>query len=385
MDFRFTPEQEAFRLEVRDFIRKEWTAGAPEGDDEEMEGRWPRLRAFTRKLAERGWLTLAWPQEYGGRAAGHLMQLVYNEEMAYHGAPGTTQGVDRVGPTIILHGSDEQKRRFLPAIARDEMVWCQGFSEPSAGSDLASLQTRAAPDGDDFIINGQKIWTSYAHHADWCILLARTDPDAPKHKGISYFLVDMHSPGITIQPLVSMPGSHTFNQVFFDNVRVPRTNLVGEINRGWYVATTTLDFERSGIRMVMPAVRVLDDILDFVRLWGERLPAPVRHRLAELKIEVETGRLLSYRVAWLQSRGQVPNYEASIAKLYGTEVQQRLANAGLHVLYTGRQFCPSAPYHRLARRLESYYLHAVALTIAAGTSEIQRSIVAIRGLGLPRA
>jgi alkylation response protein AidB-like acyl-CoA dehydrogenase len=317
-----------------------------------------------------------------------MQQFVLNEELALNRVPRPMHliiGLGMAGPTIIVHGSDEQAQRFLPAIARDEMVWCQGFSEPGAGSDLASLQTRAVQDGDDFVINGQKIWTSYAHRADWCILLARTDPDAPKHRGISYFLVDLHSPGITIRPLVSMPGSHTFNEVFFDNVRVPRTNLVGEINRGWYAATTTLDFERSGIRMVMPAVRMLDDILDFARAQGGRLPSPVRHRLAELKIEVETGRLLSYRVAWLQSSGLVPNYQASIAKLYGTELQQRLANAGLHLLNAAGQFRPGAPNHRLARRLESYYLHAVALTIAAGTSEVQRSIIAIRGLGMPRA
>lgn len=384
MDFRFTPEQQAFREEVRRFIRQEWL-GSAEGAEADLEGSWPRIRAFTRKLAERGWLTLAWPEAYGGQAAGHLTQLVYNEEMAYQGAPATTQGVDRVGPTIILHGSDEQKRHFLPLIARDEIVWCQAFSEPEAGSDLASLRTRAVRDGDDFVIDGQKIWTSYAHHADWCILLARTDSEAPKHRGISYFLVDMRSPGITVRPLLNLAGGHTFNAVYFDRVRVPRENLVGELNRGWYVATTTLDFERSGIRMVMPAVRAVDELANAARGLRDRLPPWTRVRLAELRIEVEVARLLSYRVAWLQSQGRVPNYEASIAKLFGTELQQRVANAGLHLLHATGQFEPAAPFHRLARRTESYYLHAVALTIAAGTSEIQRSIIAIRGLGMPRA
>ncbi len=383
MEFRLSPEQEAFREEVRQFIREHWLPFV-DARDVDPEGSWPRIRAFTRKLAERGWLTMAWPEEFGGRGAGHLTQLVYNEEMAYHGAPATTQGVDRVGPTIMLHGSEEQKRRFLPLIARDEIVWCQAFSEPEAGSDLASLRTRAVQDGDDFIIDGQKIWTSYAHHADWCILLARTDPDAPKHRGISYFLVDMRSPGITIRPLLNLAGGHTFNAVFFDRVRVPRENLVGELNRGWYVATTTLDFERSGIRMVMPAVRAVDELASAARALRGRTPHWAPIRLAELKIEVEVARLLSYRVAWLQSQGLVPNYEASIAKLFGTELQQRVANAAVHLLHAAGQFRPSAPYHALARRMESYYLHAVALTIAAGTSEVQRSIIAIRGLGLPR-
>ena len=383
MEFRLTPAQEAFREEVRQFIREHWRSA--EAADTEPEGSWPRVRAFTRKLAGRGWLTLAWPEEYGGRAAGHLTQLVYNEEMAYHGAPATTQGVDRVGPTIILHGSEEQKRRFLPLIASDDIVWCQAFSEPEAGSDLASLRTRAVQDGDDFVIDGQKIWTSYAHHADWCILLARTDPEAPKHRGISYFLVDMRSPGITVRPLRNLAGGHTFNAVFFDKVRVPRENLVGELNRGWYVATTTLDFERSGIRMVMPAVRAVDELADVARVLRDRIPRWVPLRLAELKIEVEIARLLSYRVAWLQSRGCVPNYEASIAKLFGTELQQRVANTAVHLLHAAGQYEPSARFHTVARRMESYYLHAVALTIAAGTSEVQRSIIAIRGLGLPRA
>ena len=369
---------------MRSFLRAE-LRDRPSGG---IEG-WRFYRGFIKKLAERGWLTLAWPKEWGGQGASHMMQLVYNEEIAYHDAPAIDLGTDRVGPTIMLYGTEEQKQRFLPPIVRAEVVWCQGFSEPGAGSDLASLQTRAVEDGDAFVINGTKIWTSLAQLADWMILLARTDPNAPKHKGISYFLVDMKTPGITVRPLVDMLGRQTFNQVFFDNVRVPRDCLLGELNRGWYIATTTLDFERSGIQRVMGGYRTYEQLVAYARETrrdGRPILAQpaVRHRLAELKIEFEVGRLLAYRVAWLQSQGQVPNYEASVSKLYGSELTQRLANVGVHLLGLGGQLAPGSPWAPLQGRIESLYLNAGSLTIAAGTGEVQRNIIAQRGLGLPR-
>jgi alkylation response protein AidB-like acyl-CoA dehydrogenase len=318
-----------------------------------------------------------------------MQQLVYNEEVAYYDAPAFYMGADRVGPTIMLYGTDEQKQRFLPPIVRGEAVWCQGFSEPEAGSDLASLQTAATQDGDDFIINGSKIWTSYAHAAEWMILLARTDQDAPKHKGISFFLLDMKTPGITIRPLVDMMDRHQFNQVFFDNVRVPRDCLIGELNRGWYVAAATLDFERSGIGRVIGSYRTYEKLLDYARAAvrdGRSLLAlpQVRHALAELKIEFEMGKLLSYRVTYMQSKQIVPNYEASVSKMYGSELAQRLANAGMRILGLGGQLAPEATLAPLRGTIESLYLNAAGLTVAAGTSEIQRNIIAGRGLGLPR-
>ena len=394
MDFSFTPEEEAFRQEVRAFLREELAGGDIErGGTPE---RWEGYRSFIKKLAGRGWLTLAWPEEWGGQGASHMKQLVYNEEMALHDAPATDLGSDRVGPTIMLYGTEEQKQRFLPPIVRGEAVWCQGFSEPEAGSDPASLQTRAVQDGDEFVINGTKIWTSLAHYADWIFLLARTDPDAPKHKGISYFLLDMKTPGIEIRPLVDLLGRHQFNQVFFDNVRVPRDCLLGELNRGWYIATATLDFERSGIQRVMGSYRTYEQLVAYardlpVRQAGTKrdgqplLAHPlVRHQLADLKIEFEVGRLLSYRVAWMQGQGLVPNYEASVSKLYGTELAQRLASAGVRILGLGGQLAPGSPWAPLQGRMEALYLNAAALTVAAGTSEIQRNIIAGRGLGLPR-
>ena len=384
MDFAFTPEEEAFRQEVRSFLREE-LRDRPEGGLEA----WQFYRGFIKKLAERGWHTMAWPEEWGGQGAGYMKQLVFNEEVAYHDAPAIDLASDRVGPTIMLYGTDEQKRRFLPPIVQGDSVWCQGFSEPSSGSDLASLQTRAVEDGDTFVINGSKIWTSLAHLAQWMILLVRTDPDAPKHKGISYFLLDMKTPGITIQPLVDMLGRHQFNQVFCDDVRVPRDCLLGELNRGWYVATATLDFERSGIQRVIGSMRTYEQLLAYARETkrdGKPLLAQplVRNRLAELKIEFEVGRFLSYRVAWMQGQRLVPNYEASVSKLYGSELAQRLANAGVHILGLGGQLAPDSPWAPLHGRIETLYLNSAALTVAAGTSEVQRNIIAGRGLGLPR-
>jgi alkylation response protein AidB-like acyl-CoA dehydrogenase len=389
MDFEFSPDEEAFRDEIRAFVRAELPNDFGAGAYNDREDSPPELglaaRAFQRKLADKGWLTLAWPKQYGGMGAGAMQQLVYNEEMSRLRAPGFGgTGVAMVGPTLMMHGTDEQRERFLGPIARAEMSWCQGFSEPGAGSDLASLQTRATIDGDDFVINGQKIWTSGAHRSDWCILLARTDSDAPKHRGISYFLMDMKSPGITITPLTNMLNSAHFNQMFLDNVRIPRANLVGEMNRGWYVATTTLDFERSGIQRIVFAETLLDDLVAHARVSGLAQDPQVRHRLAELRIEFTVGRILAYRVAWMQGQGLVPNSEASVAKLYSTELQSRFAVAALGMVGPGGVLARGSAQAPLGGRLSSYYLAAASYTIAAGTSEVQRNIIAQRGLGMPR-
>ena len=379
MDFRFSAEDEAFRTEVRGFIHKEF----------------PKVRdgeSFTRKLAEKGWLTMSWPTEYGGEQASHIRQLVYNEEMAYNRAPGQTMGTDRVGPTIILFGTDEQKAEFLPRIARDELAWCQGFSEPGSGSDLASLQTRAIRDGDSYVVNGQKIWTSGAQRADYMILLARTDPDAPKHRGISYFLVDMKSPGVTVRPLVQMTGRAEFNEVFFEDVRVPAHRMIGELNRGWYVSTTTLDFERSGIGRVIASLRTFEELVAYTKKTPSGQPGaatlfdvtPIRRELADIALGYYVGRLMSYRVAWMQSKKLIPNYEASMAKTFGTELQQRMARVAVNTLGLSGQLTGGAQAP-LQGRIADFYLQSVSLTIAAGTSEVNRNIIATRGLGLPRA
>ena len=388
MDFQFSDEEEKFREEVREFLRQElpadWDGGAyGEGGGAEEVG--PRI---TKKLAERKWLAMAWPKEYGGLGAPHMRQLIYNEEMSYHAAPGGySMGVAWVGPAVMLYGSEEQKQRFLPGITSGEDVWCTLYSEPEAGSDLASLQTSAVRDGDDFVINGQKIWTSGAQRSDWGWLAARTDPEAPKHKGISTFAVKMDTPGITVRPLINMAGQSGFSEVFFDNVRVPKENLVGELNRGWYQVAVALDFERSGIQAYAGGRRTLERLVEFVQEHPDetvrRNPA-IRHRLADRAVELAAGTNIAYRIPWMQSKGLIPNYEASISKLFGSEFSQRLALTGVQLLgmYGGLE--PESKWAPMKGRLERAYLQAVASTIAAGTSEVQRGIIATRGLGLPR-
>ena len=395
MDYRLSPEEEAFRQEVRDWLKenlpKDWQEDRFSRDPKRDTETWNIYRTFAKKLAEKKWVAPAWPEEYGGLGLSVIQQLIFNEEMAYAQAPTgyTSIGVGWVGPTVIVYGTEEQKRKHMGAITNAETMWCQGFSEPNAGSDLASLQTRAVRDGDDYVINGQKIWTSGAHLADWCILLARTDPEAPKHKGISYFLLDMKTPGVTVRPLIDMMDNHAFNELFFENVRVPKDCLLGEESRGWYMAATTLDFERSSIGGAVGGRRMVEDLVTYARETkrnGNRLvdEVSVRVRLADAALEVEIGRLLSYRVASMQSRGLVPNYESSIAKLFNTDMQFRLAKAGLEIMGLYGQLEPQSKYAPLRGKFERQYLWQTGMIVGGGTPEIQKNIIAMRGLGLPR-
>ena len=388
VEYRFTEEEEKFRAEVREFFAQELPPGhwRMQNDRDEIG---PEEQAFNqqfvKKLAERGWLTLHWPEEYGGLAASPMQQLIFNEESGYSRAPGGGMGVQMAGPSIMHHGTAAQKSRHLAAIAAGDEVWCQGFSEPGSGSDLASLQTRAVLDGDDYVLNGQKIWNSGGHLADWCMMLVRTDPAAPKHRGISFLLMDMKSAGVTVRPLVNMLGTHAFNEIFLEDVRVPRSNLVGEENRGWYVATTTLDYERSGIARIAWGQRVLEEMVAHVRAHPELRTPSRRARLADLWIASETSRLLAYRVTWLQSQEQVPNYEASMSKLFSSEVQTAITQEGVNLLGpAGALRRGSAGDPPLWGAMPEAYLGVTTFTIAAGTSEIQRNIIAQRGLGLPR-
>lgn len=387
MRFAFTPEQEAFREEVKEFIRTE----LPENYEDVLGGtdEWWEVETTTRKkLADKGWLTMAWPKEYGGQDAPVMQQVVFNDEWAYAHAPGWDgEGIGYIGPAIMVHGTEEQKKRHIGGIARGEVVWCQGYSEPEAGSDLASLQTRAEDKGDHYVINGQKIWTSQAHYADWILLLARTDPDAPKHRGITMFLADMKDPGIDVRPIINMTDSHEFNETFFDNLKVPKENVVGEINRGWYAGMTLLDFERSGVEYAAYSRRALDDTIQYAREAKPNgkalieLPG-IRNKLSEIAVDVEVSYMLSYQIAYLQSKGDVPNKEASMGKMFGSEVQQRVAETSMEILgLYGQLRGESAPLKGAA---PDRYMSAVSSTIAAGTSEIQRGIIAGRGLGLPR-
>jgi 3-oxocholest-4-en-26-oyl-CoA dehydrogenase alpha subunit len=387
MDFKFTKEQDAFRQEVREFMRKEWTLGHIDIEDPATFG---EARKFEKKMSDRGWRTMHWPKEYGGQGASHLMQIIMREEMSYVGARIIDgQGVHMIGPCIMVHGTEEQKKRFLPPIAHCEVIWAQGFSEPNAGSDLASLQLRATKDGDDYILNGQKTWTSTGTHGDWIHVMARTDTNSPKHRGISYFVADMKSPGITVMPIVNMAGRTSFTDTYFDNVRVPKDQMIGEENRGWYVAMTTLDFERSSISFAAESAKTLEELVQWAK-ETKRNGKPViedqvaRHKLAEMAVEIEVAKLINYYVAYMQESGLIPNYQASMAKTFGTELHQRLAQTGMEVMGLYGGLDATSKWAPLEGQIKYIYLWSVGETIYAGSNEIQRSIMAQRGLGLPR-
>src|SRR5581483_5080393 len=300
MDFSYTPAEECFRAELR-----AWLAANPPGPEPEDLDAWVRYgKAWQKKLHAAGWCGVAWPRAYGGRGATLLEQVIFQEEMARARAPMLINlaGLTMAGPVLIAHGTDEQKRRYLQPILSADEIWCQGFSEPGAGSDLAGLRTRAVVDRDDFVVSGQKVWTSFARDADWCMLLVRTDFEAPKHKGITFLLVDMHSPGVGVRPLRQMNGAEDFNEVFFDEVRVPRANVVGKVNGGWDIAITCLMHERATLTFSRPlqSAVALEDLLAFARRWpsaerpGSRDPL-IRQRLAQAVIESTAMRYTAYR------------------------------------------------------------------------------------------
>ncbi|HNM78057.1 MAG TPA: acyl-CoA dehydrogenase family protein [Tepidiformaceae bacterium] len=382
MNFHLNPEQAAFQAEVIDFIEHALPAGWNEEHGTFAERLAVEREVMTR-LAAKHWLALPWPKEYGGLGASPMQQLIFNEQMAYHRVPGTVNmGVAWVGPVVMLYGRDDQKQQYLSRIADGTDLWCTLYSEPGAGSDLAAMQTRAVRDGDDYIINGQKIWTSFGHYADWGWLAARTDPDVPKHKGISTFAIKMDTPGITVRPLINMAGSHEFNEIFFEDVRVPAANLVGEENRGWYNVAVGLDFERSSIGATSGSRRHVDELVAYLRTQRPRIDPAIKHRLVDEAIGVALLRNMAYYIASQQEKtGIAPTREAQMAKLFGAELQQRIATTALQILgmegQAGRPGSAAPDY-------QYTLLRSVANTIEGGTSEIQRSVIATRGLGLPR-
>ena len=392
VDFHDNSEEAAFRTEVKSFIQNEFQPRRERMREEARSAqpfdRPPTQREWEKELANRGWVAPAWPKQYGGAGLSVMQQFIFNEEMAEARAPrpgGIAIGM--AGPTIITIGTDDQQQEHLPPILSGDAIWCQGYSEPGSGSDLASLQTRAVKDGDDFVVNGQKIWTSGAHRSDWMILLARTDPDAPKHKGITYFVLDMKSPGVQTRPLVNMAGTHEFNEVFFEDVRIPQRNVLGEVNRGWYGAVTTLDFERSSIGSAVGMQQSVEDVIRYAKEnRGSGLSSVDRREtkiaLTDRYIETQTARMISYRIVSMQNQGLIPNHEASMAKLFAMELNQRITATAVKVLgLHGQLQGKNAP----RRGRHAYgFIRSIANTIEGGTSEIQRNIIATRGLGLPR-
>jgi len=394
MDFSFSQEELTLREEIRRFVERElppefYQAAYDMLENQYLEEFWPTTRLMARKLGERNWLAPHWPQAYGGEGAPFTKYLVCQEELVYHGVPATDMGIGGVswiGPSLMLFGSEDQKKRHLPKIARGEAFWCTAYSEPNSGSDLASLRCRAIAKGDYYVIDGQKIWTSAGFVADWCWLAARTSTEGSKHRGISLFMVDMRSKGITVRPIVGMGGSVTFSELFFDNVQVPRENLVGEENQGWRYIVTALASERVGVGILFTAItrRMLDDLTGLVKDTNRGRDPLVRHRLAQLAVEVEVGRLLTYRAAWLQSKGLPTPHEAPISKLFTSELTQRLAQTGMQLLGLYGSLAGDSRYTYLRGALMRTYLNSIGNTLLAGTSEIERNIIATLGLGLPR-
>ena len=397
MDWSDNDMQANFRSEVRTVIEARLPeryrdSGGSWEHDRRSESADARVAAneWSNALAERGWVAPHWPKEYGGAGLSPMEQFIFKQEMSLAAAPAVGgQGVSQLGPTLIVHGTDEQKAEHLPKILSGEVDWRQGYSEPGSGSDLASLQTRAIRDGDEYVINGQKIWTSLAHFADWLYVLCRTDPDAPKHRGISFLLVDKHAPGVTVRPLIDMSGRHHFNETFFEDVRVPSTNRVGEENRGWYVGMTLLDFERSNITGAVASRRTLDKLRNFLQTneGQSRSPGyePNRRQIADRYIETDVMYNFSFRIISMQDNGLIPNYEASVSKLFNSEMSQRISLTGTRVfgLYSNIHDSKDR-WAAMGSDMTNSYLLSVSSTIAAGTSEIQRNIIATRGLGLPR-
>ena len=391
MDFQFTEAQETFRKEVRQWLEHNLPDelrgsgfAASRADVEEVR----QLRGWQKKLAEAGYVGMDWPREFGGRGASIVEMIILYQEMARAESPQLVNrgGVSMLGPTLMKYGTPAQQKRFLPKILTAEEIWCQGFSEPNAGSDLANLQTRAVRDGDHFVVNGQKVWTSMAHVAEWCFLLARTDPAAPKHKGISFMLVDMKTPGITIRPLRQITGEAEFNEVFWDNVRVPEENLVGELNRGWEVAITTLAYERDLLTFIrqISLKNALHRVMRLARERGRSVDPMMRQRIADLWIGEQALQMNAYRSLTRILRGGSPGPEGSTSKLFWSQLDKEMAQLGTELLGPYSQLGRGTPHAVDEGQWEFYALLAQASGIRAGTTEILKNILGERVLGLPK-
>ena len=391
MNFDFSDREEAFRKEVRGWLEANLpddlrgrAFAASRADRDEVR----KLRAWQKRMCEAGYVGLDWPREFGGRGATIVEMVILYQEMARAESPQFVNrgGLSMLGPTLMKHGTPAQQKRHLQHILTADELWCQGFSEPNAGSDLANLATRAVLEDDAFVVNGQKVWTSMAHVADWCFLLVRTDPDAPKHKGISFLLVDMKTPGITVRPLRQLTGEAEFNEVFFDNARVPRDNLVGRLNEGWAVAITTLAYERDLLTFIRQ-IALRNALHRFVRLvrergrGGDRL---VRQKVAALLIGEQALQMSAYRSLTKILRGGEPGPEGSTSKLFWSQLDQELALAATEVIGPYAQLAEGSPWAPDEGQWEFYELLARASGIRAGTTEILKNILGERVLGLPK-
>jgi len=383
MDFGLTEEQNAFRTEVRSFLEEEIERGYwKPACDAWIQGFDP---GFSKRVAQRGWIGLTWPKGYGGQERSHVDRLILTEEMLRYGAPAACHwfGDRQVGGTILSFGSEELKREFLPRIVAGEAYFGLGMSEPGAGSDLASMQTRAVEDGDYYVINGQKTWASCASYAHYFDVYARTDADAPRHRGISELIIDAKSPGLSRIPMIDITGTEAWNDVFFDNVRVHKRYLVGDKNRGFYQVLHQLDYERSGMERLMGNYPLFEGTIRFARENKLSQEPVVRHKLAQLQVEFQVGRLLTYRVALVMDEGRAPNWESAMSKAYSTEFEKRLASVAMEVLGLYGQLMSDSDLVPLRGMSPHSYLGSKGYSLQAGTTEILKNILAVRGLGLP--
>ena len=391
MDFDYTPEQEAFRQRIRDFLKKNLPpnaarAGTPQSGiqpDHEF------LKKWQRTLADAGLLGITWPKQYGGAGLSDVELAIFNEEMAKAGAP--VPNVSVFGPVMLAHANEEQKRRYLPKALRGEERWCLLLSEPGAGSDLGSVRTRADLQGDEFIVNGHKVWNSSARLADFGLMLARTDPKAPKHRGLTYMIVDMKDPGVEVRPLRQMTGGADFNEVFLTNVRVPRTNVIGRINEGWQVAIATLTNERGSLALatIVDYFNIFDDLVKMAReLRREGHPVTqdprMRQELAQFYIDLMTMKYTIYRYFTRWLKGATPGPEGSVNKLAWSELNKKMYDFAMAIQGHASQLMPGSPYAIADGRWTFGFLRSRANTIEAGTSEIHRNAIAERILGLPK-
>ena len=401
MDFELGERAEKLRAEVREFALAE-VVGKPYRtamlEEESRDEDWEFSLSISKKLAEKGWLCMGWPKEYGGRNASYWEQFVYMEECGYWEVPGSTMGILGVhitGPSLQMFGSEEQKRKYLPMIASGspDGIWCTAYSEPDSGSDYNKIRTLAIRDGDEYVINGQKVWTSCAHRARWCWLACKTDPNATKiHKGMSIIIVDMKSPGITVRPLINLAGIHSFNEVYFDNVRVPAVNLVGEENKGFYMLIPALAYERLSLapHVLGTGRRLLDLLIEYTkdtRRNGRPLckDPVIRHKLAERAVELETLRMFGLEIMWKMAKGMLPGYESARNKIYSNIVAENIAVTGLEIIGAHSQVSPDSRWAKLKGRLQLLYTINPGWASAAGTEQIQKNVIGQFKLGLPRA
>jgi len=390
VDFRLTPEEEAFRREVAAFLEKEVPREYREKRltffDMSAQSDWIKVhREMAKKLGEKGWISIHWPEEYGGQGKSPFHRLILREELSRYHSPGYDSiGAGIVAPALMLKGTEEQKKKHLPGIASGKVIWCETLSEPGHGSDLASIEVFAREEDDCFVVNGQKIWTTNGHFADWNALVTRTDREAtPNYRGITFFLLDMKTPGITVNPVINMAGHHDFNEVFFDDVRIPRENIVGGLNKGFYVVMSLLDYERTTDPVYAIAETLVADLAEYARK-KDLLDPVMENRLAELRAECEIARLHHYRVTWMQSRGMVPNAESAMSKLVSFELLQRVTEFGMELTGQYSQLGEDEELAPMYGRIPSCYLRSFGHSMEQGTSEIDKDVIAQRGLGLPR-